>query len=197
MSLIEELGKAAFSQMTRNASTKTGLNEGAIAALMPMATAMLMNGLKKNVAKPGGAEALAKALTKHDGSLLNNLSRTADDDVMQDGNAILGHILGGKKGQAEQTLAKAAGANPDQIAKLLAMAAPAILAGLGKAKRDQGLDADALARLVKSESQRAETAAPKELGGFLKWIDTDGDGRIDDNIAEMATKGLASFFGKR
>jgi hypothetical protein len=197
MSLIEELGKAAFSQMTRNASTKTGLNEGAIAALMPMATAMLMNGLKKNVAKPGGAEALAKALTKHDGSLLNNLSRTADDDVMQDGNAILGHILGGKKGQAEQTLAKAAGANPDQIAKLHAMAAPAILAGLGKAKRDQGLDADALARLVKSESQRAETAAPKELGGFLKWIDTDGDGRIDDNIAEMATKGLASFFGKR
>jgi hypothetical protein len=116
---------------------------------------------------------------------------------MQDGKAILGHILGGKKGQAEQTLAKAAGANPDQIAKLLSMAAPAILAGLGKAKRDQGLDADALARLVKTESQRAEAAAPKELGGFLKWIDTDGDGRIDDNIAEIATKGLASFFGKR
>ncbi len=197
MSLVEELGKAAFSQMTRNASAKTGLNEGAIAALMPMATAMLMNGLKKNVAKPGGAEALAKALTKHDGSLLNNLSRSADDDVMADGGAILGHILGGKRGQAEQTLAKAAGANPDQIAKLLAMAAPVILAGLGKAKRDQGLDANALASLVKTESQRAETAAPNELNGFLKWIDTDGDGRIDDNIAEIATKGLASLFGKR
>lgn len=197
MSLIEELGKAAFSQMTRNASSKTGLNEGAIAALMPMATAMLMNGLKKNVARPGGAEALAKALAKHDGSLLSNLSRAADDDVLEDGNAILGHILGGKRGQAEQTLARAAGANPDQIAKLLAMAAPAILAGLGKAKRDQDLDADALARLVKNESQRAESAAPQELSGFLKWIDADGDGRIDDNIAEMARKGLASFFGKR
>lgn len=197
MSLIEELGKAAFSQMTRNASAKTGLNEGAIAALMPMATAMLMNGLKKNVAQPGGAEALARALAKHDGSLLNNLSRSADADVMQDGTAILGHILGGKKGQAEQALAKAAGADPDQIAKLLAMAAPAILAGLGKAKREQGLDPDALARLVKSESQRAETAAPKELGGFLKWIDTDGDGRIDDNIAELATKGLAGLFTRR
>lgn len=197
MSFIEELGKAAFSQMTRNASSKTGLNESAIAALLPMATAMLMNGLKKNVARPGGAEALAQALAKHDGSLLNDPSRAADDDVMQDGKAILGHILGEKKGQAEQTLAGAAGANPDQIAKLLAMAAPAILAGLGKAKRDQGLDAAALARLVKSESQRAEMAAPKELSGFLKWIDTDGDGRIDDTIAEMATRGLASFFGKR
>lgn len=197
MSLIEEIGKAAFSQMTRNAPAKTGLNEGAIAALMPMATAMLMNGLKSNVAQPGGAEALAKALAKHDGSLLKNPSRAADDDVLADGSAILGHILGGKKGQAEQTLAKAAGADPDQIAKLLAMAAPAILAGLGKAKRDQDLDAGALAELVKSESRRAETAAPKELGGLLKWIDADGDGRIDDNIADLATKGLAGLFGKR
>ena len=155
MSLIEEIDKAAFSQMTRNASAKTGLNEGAIAALMPMATAMLMNVLKKNVEGPGGAEALAKAL------------------------------------------ANAAGADPDQIAKLLAMAAPAILAGLGQAKREQGLDPGALAQLVKSESRQAEAAAPKELSGFLKWIDSDGDGRIDDNIASLALKGLGELFGKR
>ncbi|MFN0024434.1 MAG: DUF937 domain-containing protein [Parvularculaceae bacterium] len=197
MSLIEQLGKAAFSQMTRNASAKTGLNESAIAALMPMATAMLMNGLKKNVAKPGGAEALSKALARHDGSLLGNLSRTGDDDVIADGRAILGHILGGKQGQAQESLAKAAGANADQIGNLLAMAAPAILAGLGKAKREQGLDAGALAQLVTAESKNAETAAPNELGGLLKWLDTDGDGRIDDNLAELASKGLSSLLGKR
>jgi hypothetical protein len=197
MSLIESLGKAAFSQMTRNASAKTGLNEGAIAALMPMATAMLMNGLKKNVERPGGAEALAKALAKHDGSLLKNPARAADDDVMTDGRAILGHILGGKQGTAQETLAKAAGAEPDQIAKLLAMAAPAILAGLGQATREKGLDAGALAQLVKTESRQAEAAAPKELSGFLKWIDSDGDGRIDDNIASLAMKGLGGLFGKR
>ncbi len=197
MSLIEELGKAAFSQMTRNASAKTGLNEGAIAALMPMATAMLMNGLKKNVERPGGAEALAKALAKHDGSLLRNPDRAADEDVMTDGRAILGHILGGKQGAAQETLAKAAGADPDQIAKLLAMAAPAILAGLGQAKREKGLDAGALAQLVKTESRQAEASAPQELSGLLKWVDTDGDGRIDDNIAELAMKGLSGLFGKR
>lgn len=197
MSLIDQIAGAAFGQMTRNASAKTGLNESAIAALLPMATAMLMNGLKKNVARPGGAEALAKALADHDGSLLNHPERAADDDVMADGGAILGHILGGKRREAEQTLAIAAGADPDQIARLLAMAAPAILAGLGKARREQGLDAAALADLVRTESRRAESAAPREFGGFLKWIDADSDGRIDGTVADLATRGLAGLLGQR
>lgn len=197
MSLIETLGKAAFSQMSQKASAKTGVNETAIAALMPIATAMLMNGLKKNVGKPGGAEALAKALAKHDGGLLDNLGRAADDDVLDDGRAILGHILGGKQSEAETTLAKAAGVNSDQVSKILAMAAPAILAGLGKAQRQQGLDPSALAELVRAESVKAQSHAPNELSGLLKWVDADGDGRIDDDIAGLAAKGLSSFFAKR
>ncbi|MCB2097379.1 MAG: DUF937 domain-containing protein [Parvularculaceae bacterium] len=197
MSMIETLGKAAFSQMTRNASAKTGMNESAVAALMPIATAMLLNGLKKNVARPEGAEALSKALARHDGGLLDNLGRAADDDVMADGQAILGHILGGKQAQAEETLAKASGVGSDQIAKILAMAAPAVLAGLGKAQRQQGLDARSLADYVQSESAKAQTQAPNELSGLLKWVDSDGDGRIDDDIAGLAVKGLAGLFGKR
>ncbi len=197
MSLMEELSRAAFSQMSGKASAKTGLNEAAVKALMPMATAVLMNGLKKNVAQPGGAEALAKALSKHDGSLLKNAARAGDDDVMDDGRRILGHILGAKQGQAEMALAKAAGANPDQIAKLLAMAAPAILAGLGKAKHDGGLDAGALAGLVKAESKKAETAAPNELSGILKWIDADGDGNVAEDVVAIAGKAFGGFFRKK
>ncbi len=196
MSLIEELGKVAFSQMAGRASSRTGLNEAAVKALMPMATAVLLNGLKKNVAQPGGAEALAKALAKHDGSLLKNPSRAGDDEVMGDGAKILGHILGGKQGQAETALAKAAGANPDQIAKLLAMAAPAVLAGLGRAKAEGGLDAGALAKLVTKESKTAQSAAPNELGGLLKWIDADGDGNVVEDIAAIAGKALGGMFKK-
>ncbi|MEZ5920428.1 MAG: DUF937 domain-containing protein [Parvularculaceae bacterium] len=194
MSLIDAIGKAAFSEMTRGASAKTGVNESAVAALMPMATAVLMNGLKKNMSKPGGAESLSKALTKHDGGLLDNLGRTSDDDVMEDGRAILGHILGGKQQQTQSALAKAAGVDSDQIGKLLAMAAPAILAGLGKAQRQQGLDPNGLAELVKHETSKAQTQAPNELSGLLKWVDSDGDGRIDDDLAGLAAKGLSSLF---
>jgi hypothetical protein len=196
MSLVEMLGKAALSQMTKQASTKTGLSEQAAAALMPMATAILMNGLKKNVAKPGGAEALAKALAKHDGSLLNDLGRVGNDDVVGDGRRILGHILGGKQGQTEAALAKAAGVNQDQVGALLAMAAPAILASLGKAKAQGGLDAGALAGLVKSESAKVAKDAPSELGGLLKWIDADGDGNVVEDIAAIAGRTLGGLFKK-
>lgn len=196
MSLIEELSRAAFSQMSQQASAKTGLSETAVKALMPMAAAVLMNGLKKNVAQPGGADALAKALARHDGGLLNNPSRAADDDVMGDGKRILGHILGSRQGKTEAALAKAAGADQDQIAKLLAMAAPAILAGLGKAKHDGGLDAGALAGLVKAESRSAEAQSPKELSGLLKWIDADGDGNVAEDVVAIAGKAFGGLFKK-
>lgn len=196
MSLIEELGRAAFSQMSNRASTKTGLNEATVKALMPMATAVLMNGLKKNISKPGGAEALAKALAKHDGGLLNNPARAADDDVMNDGERILGHILGSKQGETQAALAKAAGADPAQIGKLLAMAAPAILAGLGRARTENGLDAGGLADLVKKESSKAQSVAPNELGGLLKWIDADGDGNVAEDVIAIAGKAFGGMFRK-
>lgn len=197
MTLMEELSRAAFSQMSRPASQKTGLDEAQIKTLMPMAAALLLNGLKKNVAQPGGAEALSKALARHDGGLLGDPSRVADDAVMDDGRRILGHILGARQDKTEAALARAAGANQQQIAQLLAMAAPAILAGLGKAKQQQGLDAGGLAGLVKAETKKAETVAPNELSGLLKYIDADGDGDIAEDVIAIAGRTLGGFFKKR
>ncbi len=115
---------------------------------------------------------------------------------MDDGRRIFGHILGSKQDHTQAALAKAAGANPDQIATLLAMAAPASLAGLGKAKQDQGLDAGALAGLVKSEATRVHAQTPNELSGLLKWIDADGDGDVAEDIAAIASKALGGLFRK-
>ena len=94
---------------------------------------------------------------------------------------------------AASQLAKATGLGEADIGKLLAMAAPAVLAGLGKAQRQQGLDPRALAEHVRAESARAQTAAPTELSGMLKWLDQDGDGRIDDEIAGLASRSLSGF----
>ena len=197
MSITEQLMKAALGQMTRDASTKTGVSSDMVAKLMPMAMAAVLGGLQKNVQQPGGAEALAKALAKHDGGLLDNPSNVARDDVLDDGRRILGHVLGGKQGATEMALAKAAGVSQDQIAKILAMAAPAVLAGLGKAKREQDLDAGALAGLVKKEAANVQKAAPNDLSGLLRFIDADGDGNVVEDIMGLASKGLGGFFNKR
>ena len=198
MSLMDQLSDVVVGQMSQQAAQKTGLNEGVAAQLMPMAMAALMGGLKKNAAQPNGADALASALDRHDGSLLNNLSQLGQDNTLADGQKILGHILGGKQSQTERALAKTAGVDQGQVGQLLAMAAPMVLASLGRAKREQGLDASALAGLVTEESVRVQKSAPAELGGLMQFLDQDGDGDFKDDMLEAAGKKiLGGLFGRK
>lgn len=197
MSLMDQLTDVVVGQMSQQAAQKTGLNEGVAAQLMPMAMAALMGGLKKNSAQPNGADALANALDRHDGSLLNDLGKLGQDSTIADGQKILGHILGGKQAQTERALAKSAGVDQGQIGQLLAMAAPMVLASLGRAKREQGLDASALAGLVTEESVRVQKAAPSELSGLMQFLDQDGDGDFKDDMLEAAGKKIfGGFFGR-
>ncbi|WP_425408473.1 DUF937 domain-containing protein [Hyphococcus sp.] len=198
MSLMDQLTQVVANQMSQQAAHKTGLNEGLAAKVMPMAMAALMAGLKKNASRPEGAAALANALDRHDGSLLNNVTQLGRDDVLADGQKILGHILGGKQSQTERALAKTAGVDQGEIAQLLAMAAPAVLASLGRAKREQGLDASGLAGLVTEESVRVQQSAPQELSGLMGFLDQDGDGDFKDDVLEQAGKKLlGGLFGRK
>ena len=197
MSLMDQLTDVVVGQMSQQAAQKTGLNEGLAAQLMPMAMAALMGGLKKNASQPQGADALANALDRHDGSLLNNLNQLGADNTLADGQKILGHILGGKREQTERALARSAGVDQGQVGQLLAMAAPMVLASLGRAKREQGLDASALAGLVTEESVRVQKSAPSELGGLMQFLDQDGDGDFKDELLEAAGKKIfGGFFGR-
>lgn len=198
MSLMDQLTDVVVGQVSQQAAAKTGLSESLAQQMMPMAMAAIMAGLKKNAAQPAGAEALAGALDRHDGSLLNNVSQLGDDNVLADGQKILSHILGGKQAQTEQALAKTAGVDQGQVGQLLAMAAPAVLASLGRAKREQGLDVGALAGLVTQESMRAQQAAPQELNGLMSFLDQDGDGDFKDDLLEAAGKKLlGGLFGRK
>ncbi|MEZ5894451.1 MAG: DUF937 domain-containing protein [Parvularculaceae bacterium] len=198
MSLMDQLTQVVASQVSGQAAQQTGLSESLAEKMMPMAMAALMAGLKKNASNPLGAEALSQALERHDGSLLNNVGNLGDANVLADGEKILGHILGGKQAQTTQALAKTAGVDQAQIAKLLAMAAPAVLASLGRAKREQGLDPAALAGLITKESISAQKSAPQGLGVIMGFLDQNGDGDFKDDLIEAAGKQiLGSLFGKK
>lgn len=198
MSLMDQLTETVMAQISEQASQRTGLDNNLVKQMMPAAMGALMGGLKKNASTPQGADALASALDRHDGSILDSLGNLASDDSLADGKKILGHILGGKQTQAEAALAKTAGASQSQIADLMAMAAPAVLGALGKAKKQEGLDPSRLAGLVKEESQRVQQQAPKELGGLMNFLDQDGDGDFKDDLLEQAGKKLlGGLFGKK
>jgi len=197
MSLMDHLGSAVAAQFTQEAARTTGMSEGLAERMLPMAMAALMGGINRNASSPEGAEALASALDGHDGGLLDAMAQVGGDDVVADGQNILRHVLGSRQSQTEQALAQTAGVDQAQIGRLLAMAAPAVMASLSRTRRDQGLDAAGLAGLVARESASARSAAPNELGGLLSFIDQDGDGDFKDDLLEAAgRKILGGLFGR-
>ncbi|MFW6040185.1 MAG: DUF937 domain-containing protein [Gemmatimonadota bacterium] len=62
-----------------------------------------------------------------------------------DGAGILEHVLGGRRRTVERGIGQASGLDVSQIAKLLPLLAPIVMAALGKLKRKEGLDAGGLA----------------------------------------------------
>jgi len=61
---------------------------------------MILGALNRNTSSASGAEALVGALQRdHDGSILNDLSQALTaPETMDDGTAILGHVMGDRRG---------------------------------------------------------------------------------------------------
>ena len=112
------------------------------------------------------------------------------------GGKILGHILGNRRGAVEQGIGRSTGMNPAQVAQLLMVLAPIVMAALGRAKRQQNVDAGGLGGMLQREQQEMQRRAPATsgLGGLL---DKNNDGQIMDDLARMAPGMLGGLFGRK
>lgn len=111
------------------------------------------------------------------------------------GEAILGHIFGGRSDRASQGLGQTSGLGSAGAAQLMAMLAPLVMAALGNMTRKQGMDSNALAGVLGQEHNRLQQSG---VGGLLNGVlDTDGDGEISMSEMLQAGAGLMGAFGKR
>jgi hypothetical protein len=95
------------------------------------------------------------------------------------GGAILGHIFGNRRGQAEQGLGQTTGLGGANAGQLMAMLAPIVMAVLARMNRQKGLDPGGLGDMLGGETQRTREAGG--IGGGLLGavLDRDGDGDVD------------------
>jgi hypothetical protein len=189
--LAGQLGQQTVQQISSQLGADQGATEQAISAALPM----LISALGRNVESPAGAQALTQALERdHDGSILENLGpMLAQPSTLEDGNAILGHVLGAKRSNVETGISRTTGLDQGSTAQLLMLLAPVVLGALGKQQHQQGLDADGVAGLLKQERQQTESS----LGGFTRLLDLDGDGEISDDLINLGAKFLGSWLSKR
>lgn len=189
--LQQQLSGDAVKELSRQVGADEGATKNALGAALPM----LLGALSRNASNGEGAQALLGAVQRdHDGSVLDDVMGFLGKGGTSDGSAILGHVLGNRKGMVEQGLAKTSGLDMAQVSKLLAMAAPLVLGALGKQqKASGGMDANGLMSLLGGERRSLEQKAPAEMGLLGSLLDSDGDGDVD--IQDIAKKGLGMLGG--
>lgn len=97
MNLLETLLAAQGGGAVRQLAGRFGLDENQAAAAVQALLPALAGGLAHRAQEPAGLESLLGALAggRHE-QYLDNPSTIEQDDTINDGNAILGHILGSK-----------------------------------------------------------------------------------------------------
>ena len=184
--LNSDMGKTIINGVAK----QSGQSTDKTSSVLTMALPVLMGAMKRNTATPEGAQGLMGALSgKHDGSILDNLGGLfnggVDDNVMQDGAGILGHVLGGSQNNVTSALSKKSGLDTGTIMQILQVAAPLVMGYLGKQSKQQNVSnsngmGDLLGGLLGGGS-----AAPQQQSLIESVLDGNGDGSILDDVAGM------------
>tara|TARA_R110000751_G_scaffold302151_2_gene415986 strand:- start:60 stop:695 length:636 start_codon:yes stop_codon:yes gene_type:complete len=183
--LNSDLGKTIISGV----SGSTGTDESKTGSVLTMALPVLMKAMERNASTPEGAEGLMSALNnKHDGSILDNLSGLfgggVNDDVKNDGDKILNHVLGNKKQGVEKILGEKSGLDMGSVANILKVAAPILMGVLGKQKAQNNVSSSSdLGGLL--GGLLGGNDAKEEQSFLEKILDADGDGSVIDDVAGM------------
>ncbi|ACT58008.1 DUF937 domain-containing protein [Hirschia baltica] len=133
--LASGAGQGALNQLGKQFGLDESATQSAVKALLPA----ISGGLKRNVAQPGGLEALMGALQNGDHAKYLEQPETLNTaESVNDGNAILGHLLGSKE-VSREVAAKAserAGVSTDLMKQLLPMVATMAMGSLAKQSKD-------------------------------------------------------------
>lgn len=213
--ILNTQGGAAKQQMGQQLGLSNDQTTAALKALLPALSA----GLKANTSKPGGVEALLGALQNgQHAQYLEQPETLSQPETIQDGNAILGHLLGSK--DVSRSVASAAsqktGIGEDILKMALPMVASMVMGSLSKQTQDNdiasqlmgalsggqpqpaqgsstggGLLGGLLGAVMNSGSRQQAAAQPQQSGmaGMLgNLLDADGDGSAVDDIFNMVMK---------
>ena len=162
----------------------------------------LISALARNASSEDGAAALSNALDRdHDGGILDNLMGMLSGNVQPqneraaNGTGILNHILGDRQNGVSNMVSQMSGLNNNQTSQLMTMLAPVVMGMLGKTKRENGLDVGGLASLLNGTVSQQQNSNPT-MALVTSFLDSDGDGSIMDDVANMGMKFLGGLFKK-
>lgn len=193
MDLTQLLNSNVGKDIISGISNQTQTKEQDTASVINAAAPVLMGMLQKNASTPEGAQSLQGALQEHDGNILNNItSFLGSGGNANDGNGILGHILGNNRNTVEKQLSDQTGVALPDVSKILTMLAPILMGFLGQQNRQQqgGNLTDLLGGLMGGGS--SSSIGGNILSSILKQAGGGGQSK-GGGLGDM----LGGIFGKK
>lgn len=189
-----QLGGDALNAIAKQVGGNEQQTSAAVAAALPM----IMQALNKNAQNENGAASLFNAVEKdHDGSVLNNVTDLIGNFQNGPGAGIIKHVFGPRQNVAEDVVSKASGLNPQATSNIMKILAPLVMGQLGQQKKQNGLDIGGLVNLLNTNSNIQQQKNPQATSLLNQFLDKDGDGKINDDIADMGLKAIGNFFKRK
>ena len=170
---------------------QVGGNEGQVKNGVMAALPAMLTALSKNTGTEKGAQELNNALeTKHDGSILNNLSGYLSNPDLKDGAGILNHLFGSQTSNVANAVSQSSGLDSTGSMKMLQMLAPVLMGMLGQQKKQNNLDAEGIGNLTSMLASNfgSEAGASGIMEAVTNLLDANKDGNVMDDIMGMVGK---------
>ena len=170
---------------------QVGGNEGQVKNGVMAALPAMLTALSKNTGTEKGAQELNNALeTKHDGSILNNLSGHLSNPDLKDGAGILNHLFGSQTSNVANAVSQSSGLDSNGSMKMLQMLAPVLMGMLGQQKKQNNLDAEGIGNLTSMLASNfgSEAGSSGIMEAVTNLLDANKDGNVMDDIMGMVGK---------
>ena len=192
VNLLDIAKTAITSQLTGKLGGLLGEDDSKAQSAVASAIPAILGGLMNKASTPEGASALSKQLDDDDHSgLLDNIGAALGGGKHQGlinvGLNLLKGLLGPKLAGVVDLIASASGISKQSSNNLLGMLAPMVMGMLGKQKKEMGLDAGGLGKLLMGQKDFIGDALPKGMGDALGIGSLLGGGGIGDTIKSGLT----------
>ena len=181
--ILEAQNGGSLKQLASQFNLDESQATSAIGKLLPA----LQAGMKRNMGSQQGLDGLLGALTsgKHR-QYIDNPETLTRPETIEDGNNILGHILGSKEvsRHVASRASQETGIDVSILKKMLPAVAAMTMGSMSKQTADAGLGGG-LAGQAAALPQGGSSGA---AGMLSKMLDSDGDGSIADDLFGMAKK---------
>ena len=203
MDISSLLSTLTSSSSITNVSKVTGTTKTEVKDVLSVALPALLNGAKEQSEDKSTQEGFLSALASHAKDDTSSISSFLKNVDLDDGAAIVKHLIGGSSSSATKNIAKESGVSSSKVTSILSAVAPLLMSLLGQESANSSSGADLMGSLLKNVDMGSMLSGL--LGGTTttkktttkKTTTKKTSSSTNDAIAKAASSLLGGLFGKK